>query len=53
MAWKDKKEMHTKKYLIPVGGKTVGVDPEEEQAERKTDATNVPVTYHGMPEAWY
>lgn len=53
VTWKDKKEMYTKKYLIPVGGETGGVDPEEEQAERKTDATNVPVTYHGMPEAWY
>jgi hypothetical protein len=53
VTWKDKKEMYTKKYLIPCGGKTEGADPDEEQAERKTDATSVPVTYHSMPEAWY
>ena len=50
--WKDKKEMYTKKYLIAVGGKTEGVDPEDE-VERKTEATMVPFTYHSMPEGWY
>jgi hypothetical protein len=51
--WKDKKEMYGKKNLIPVGGKTEGADPDDPPAERKTDATEVPFVYHGMPAVWY
>ena len=41
-----------KKNLIAVGGKTQGVEDASNQ-ERKTDTTNLPVTYHGMPSQWY
>lgn len=53
VSWKDKKEMYGKRNLIPVGGKTEGADPDAEQPERKTDTTEVPVAYHGMPSVWY
>ena len=46
------KKLFGKKNLIPVGGKTKGASPDD-AVERKTDATEVPVTYHGMPAAWY
>jgi hypothetical protein len=52
VSWKDKKEMYGKKNLIPVGGKTEGTDPDG-QPDRKTDTTELPVAYHGMPAVWY
>jgi hypothetical protein len=52
VTWKEKKTMYGKKNLIPVGGKTEGADPDD-PPERKTDATVLPVAYHGMPAVWY
>ena len=52
MSWADKKSLYGKKNLIAVGGKTKGASPDD-VVERKTDATQVPVTHHGMPPAWY
>ncbi|CAK0867026.1 unnamed protein product [Prorocentrum cordatum] len=52
MSWSDKKALYGKKNLIAVGGKTKGASPDD-VVERKTDSTQVPVTHHGMPPAWY
>ena len=52
MSWADKKALYGKKNLIAVGGKTKGAHPDD-VVERKTDSTQVPVTHHGMPPAWY
>ena len=52
MSWADKKALYGKKNLIAVGGKTKGASPDD-VVERKTDSTQVPVTHHGMPPAWY
>ena len=52
MSWADKKALFGKKNLIAVGGKTKGASPDD-VVERKTDSTQVPVTHHGMPPAWY
>ena len=50
VTWKDKKAMYGKRNLIAVGGKTEGIQGE---AERKTDSTVVPLSYHGMPIIFY
>ena len=52
MSWAEKKALFGKKNLIAVGGKTKGASPDD-VVERKTDSTQVPVTHHGMPPAWY
>ncbi|CAK0817571.1 unnamed protein product [Prorocentrum cordatum] len=50
VTWKDKKAIYGKRNLIAVGGKTEGIQGE---AERKTDSTVVPISYHGMPLLFY
>ena len=40
-----------KKHLIAVGGKTEGSG--DVSAEKRTDTTNVPVTWWPMPDKWY
>ena len=52
MTWGEKKVFYGKKNLIAVGGKTKGASPDDAR-EARTDTVVEPVTYHGMPHAWY
>ncbi|CAK0864940.1 unnamed protein product, partial [Prorocentrum cordatum] len=47
ISWKVKKELLGKRNIFRVGGKAKGA------AERRTDATMGPCTFHGMPNTWY
>ena len=51
LPWKSKKLLFGKKNLIPVGGKTAGI--EDDPPEKRTDDTMLPVCYHGMPMNFY